>query len=242
MTYLEKRDDLTEMTLTALFKRSRCGTSQLKNMTGGKSRSIRYRIDEYLIPAGLVKEVGRKSHAGNDERVFQLTEKGHKWVSREWEELAHYAQRQEILDASRERKDEIDRLHLRIDDIEDEVGKKMERWNQDARQLRDDFRDHKKRTQGDVGQLRSRIEEIENKIEKMERDIQFRADRAQQNQDDIAKLEEKVERIEEKLKDSLAIIYWMASQMDFKYEHPVNWTRETIDTIRDSFNPSIFKH
>jgi len=56
-------DLLAEKTLTALFKRGRCSTTELNRMTGGKPRLIKHRIDEWLAPAGLVKQCGTRPHS-----------------------------------------------------------------------------------------------------------------------------------------------------------------------------------
>ena len=89
----EKMDLLAEKTLTALFKRGRCSTTELNRMTGGKPRLIKHRIDEWLAPAGLVKQCGTRPHSGNDVRVFKLTTEGQRYVSDQWSDLAHYALR-----------------------------------------------------------------------------------------------------------------------------------------------------
>lgn len=157
----EKCDEISQMILSALYKRGRAATGQLREMIGAKSRSIRHRIDEHLAPAGLVEEIDRREHAGNNERVFELTADGQMYVSDNWSELTHYARRREVLDATKETRDRLDLLHDRLDDIDRRVDRVDGEQTSHERRLSDRVDRMETSLGGEMGQLRNRVEEAE---------------------------------------------------------------------------------
>jgi len=174
----EKMDLLAEKTLTALFKRGRCSTTELKRMTGGKSRLIKHRIDEWLAPAGLVKQCGTRPHAGNDVRVFQLTTEGQRYVSDQWEDLAHYALREEVLDAARETNNEIGLIRDLLDEMQDnqsDLDESIEAVRKEAKEERNNLK-------SEFGQLRSRVKELEAENEELREEVEELRDKAEENE------------------------------------------------------------
>lgn len=179
----ERCDDLSQMVLSALHKRGRASTSQLRRMTGGDSSSIRYRIDEYLSPAGLVREVDRKEHAGNDVRVFELTNEGQMYVSDMWSDLTHYARRHEVLDAAEETHDRLDLLHDRIDDFERRLDEMDEDIEGIADELFSEWQQFRGGMEGNFSQLREQVASMEEQLEAEQRERE--------------KLEERVDELEQ---------------------------------------------
>ncbi|WP_435180424.1 hypothetical protein [Halorussus sp. AFM4] len=178
----EKMDTLTEKTLSALYKRTRAGTGDLRKMTGGKSRSIRHRIDKYLIPNDLVREIDRREHAGNNERVFELTGDGQRLVEDKWSQLTHYAQRDEVLDASRETRKHVDRLHDHIDQFDkrlDRAEDAIDRRLNDAEEERNQLKSNLK---GDFSQLREEVKELEEENEELREEVKELSEKVDANE------------------------------------------------------------
>lgn len=193
----EKVDTLTEKTLSALYKRGRAGTGDLRRMTGGKSRSIRHRIDEYLIPNELVREINRREHAGNNERVYELTRDGQRLVEDQWSQLTHYAQRDEVLDASRETRKHVDQLHDRIDEFsrrldraESEIDRRLDRANTAHTNLKRDLK-------GDFSELREEVDELEGRVESVEDDINHLNRRMLNLEESVDEYDDRLGRIEQ---------------------------------------------
>ena len=157
----EKMDLLAEKTLTALFKRGRCSTTELNRMTGGKPRLIKHRIDEWLAPAGLVKQCGTRPHSGNDVRVFKLTTEGQRYVSDQWSDLAHYALREEVLDAAREMNNEMGLVR----DLLDEIRDNQSELEESIKAVEDEAEDERGNLKSEFGQLRDRVKELEKENE-----------------------------------------------------------------------------
>lgn len=210
----KKCDEISQMTITALYKRGRAGTSQLRQMVGAKSRSIRHRIDEYLAPAGLVTEVDRRDHPGNDERVFELTNEGKQYVSDEWSELAHYARRREVIDATRETRDRLDILDDRIDDFGDRVNN-----------IEGDHKSHKEQIDrrvtnletslgGELGQLRSRVDELEEQVKTAEQERDRLADRVEELEEEVSDNAERLALVEEVAEEAWAWVRAYELQYD----------------------------
>ncbi len=175
----EKMDLLAEKTLTALFKRGRCSTTELKRMTGGKSRLIKHRIDEWLAPAGIVEQCGTRPHAGNDVRVFQLTSEGQRYVSDQWEDLAHYALREEVLDAARETNNEIGLVRDLLDEMQDnqsDLEESIMAAKEEAKEGRDNLK-------SEFGQLRSRVEELEEENEELREEVEELSEKVEENEE-----------------------------------------------------------
>lgn len=211
----EKCDELSEMTLSALFKRGRAATGELKEMTGGKGRSIRWRIDKFLEPAGLVRDVDRREHPGNDERVYELTEGGQRYVSDNWAGLAHYAQRHEVLEASKETRNRIDDLHELHDVVVDRQDELESDFDEFQDEMEDDMNGFKGELHRAVGEVRNGVEEAEERAEKAER----KCNRLHQR---VQTLEEAVEEHEERLSitEQLAEEAW-ARMRDYEHKYDV---------------------
>ncbi|QCW01861.1 hypothetical protein FGF80_00785 [Natrinema pallidum] len=175
----EKMDLLAEKTLTALFKRGRCSTTELKEMTGGKPRLIKHRIDEWLAPAGLVKQCGTRPHAGNDVRVFKLTTEGQRYVSDQWSDLAHYALREEVLDAAREMNDEMGLVR----DLLDEIRDNQSDLEESIEAVEDEAEDERGNLKSEFGQWRDRVKELEKENEELREEIKELGERVDTNEE-----------------------------------------------------------
>lgn len=173
----EKIDRLAEKILSALFKQGRSTTSELKMYTGGESRSIRHRIDEWLAPAGLVKECGRKPHPGNDVREFKLTTSGHRYVSDKWDDLAHYAERDELAETGRQLNDRMDLMHDYMDEIDGRVGGVKD----DVEETQEKVKSTKNELKAELEALRQRVDELEAENEDLERRLGEVNERSKQN-------------------------------------------------------------
>lgn len=175
----EKMDLLAEKTLTALYKRGRCSTTGLKTMTGGKSRLIKHRIDEWLAPAGLVKQCGTRPHAGNDVRVFKLTTEGNRYVSDQWSDLAHYALREEVLDAAREMNNEMGLVR----DLLDEIRDNQSELEESIKAVEDEAGDERSNLKSEFGQWRSRVKELEKENEELREEVKELGERVKANEE-----------------------------------------------------------
>jgi len=175
----EKMDLLAEKTLTALFKRGRCSTTELKKMTGGKPRLIKHRIDEWLAPAGLVEQCGTRPHAGNDVRVFKLTTEGNRYVSDQWSDLAHYALREEVLDAAREMNNEMGLVR----DLLDEIRDNQSELEESIKAVEDEAGDERSNLKSEFGQWRDRVKELEEENEELREEVKELSDKVDANEE-----------------------------------------------------------
>lgn len=192
----KKCDKISQMTLSALHKRGRASTGELREMTGVKSRSIRHRIDEYLSPAELVREVERRDHAGNDERVFELTTGGQQYVADQWADLIHYAQRHEVLDAAKETHNRLDLLHDRLDDIDRRVNRIDGDQTTHEQRLNNRVDTMETSLGGEMGQLRNRVEEAEEHLGTVDKRLENIEERLNEMESDISDHENRLTSVE----------------------------------------------
>jgi len=159
-------DLLAEKTLTALFKRGRCSTTELNRMTGGKPRLIKHRIDEWLAPAGLVKQCGTRPHSGNDVRVFKLTTEGQRYVSDQWSDLAHYARSEKRYSTPPEMNNEMGLVR----DLSTRFGTTNLNSKNQSRLPKMRLR-MSGNLKSEFGQLRDRVKELEKENEELREEI-----------------------------------------------------------------------
>ena len=206
---LYELDTLTQQLLTALHKRHRATTSELRRMIGlegsGAGRRIRHRMDEHLIPAGVVKEVGRREHPGNDVRVFQISRDGQRAVEDEWQRLDHYLQREEVMDAQRETQERVDLLH----DLHDETRKRQDDLEGDFEDIEGEFQG----LQGNVSELRSRVEDLEEELE-AERKKRLKLEEELESVDEETDLlAEQISEVKRIAEESWAFVNWIATKI-----------------------------
>lgn len=206
---LNELDTLTQQILTALHKRHRATTSELRRMIGlegsGAGRKIRHRMDEHLIPAGVVKETGRRDHPGNDVRVFQITREGQRTVEDRWQRLDHYLQRDEVMDAQRETRNRVDLLH----DLHDETRKQQDDLEGDFEDLEGKFQG----LQGNFASLRSRVKDLETELEE-EREKRRRLEKQLGEVDEETDLlAEQISEVKLIAEESWAFVNWIATKI-----------------------------
>ena len=206
---LDELDTLTQQLLTAIHKRHRANTSELRQMIGlegdGAGRKIRHRMDEHLIPADVVKEVGRRDHPGNDVRVFQITRDGQRAVEDRWQRLEHYLQRDEVMDAQRETRNRVDLLH----DLHDETRKRQDTLEGDFEDLEGEFQG----LQGNFATLRSRVKDLETELEE-EREKRRRLEKQVESVDkETDLLTEQISETKQIAEEAWAFVNWIASKI-----------------------------
>lgn len=189
------------MTLKALYKNGRCPTSTLREKTGcEKSRKIRYRIDEHLRPVGLVEEVDREEHPGNDERVHRLTDAGRQWVDEHWDELDDYVERKEIADTHRQVSSRLDDVMTTFDQLssrQDAADTAAEQANQRTITLETDLN-------AEIEDLHEEVDELTTKIERLEAGQDGLEEDVGDVRDDIDELDDRLSHVKEVAEEAWA--------------------------------------
>ena len=137
-------DRASQRMLEALAGTDVLNTTELRWKTNlSKNAQVSHRLENHLIPGGLVKELEREARPGGtkDVRRFQLTATGCEWVADHAETLAEPATIEEVRVASREARSDaasakesvqsyrrkVHRLKRRVENVEGEI-EELEDW------------------------------------------------------------------------------------------------------------------
>ncbi len=137
-------DRASQWMLGALVEADVLNTTELRWKTDlSQNAQVSHRLENHLIPSGLVEEIGREARPGGtkDVRRFQMTSDGREWVADHAETLAEPATIEEMREAAREARSDaasakesvqsyrrkVHRLKRRVEDVEGEV-EELEDW------------------------------------------------------------------------------------------------------------------
>jgi len=236
---LDELDSISQQILTALYKRHRANTSELREMIGlegdGAGRKIRHRMDEHLIPSEIVEEVGREEHPGNDVRVYQITRDGQRAVEDEWQRLDHFLQRHEVMDAQRETRGRVDLLH----DLHDETRKRQDDLEGDFGRLEGKFQG----LQGNFSELRNRVEKLEKELEK-ESEERRRLKRKLNKVDERSNLlVEQISEVKQVADEAWMFVNWIGKKIAYRQYEDIQPPEEleqgrSLSKVRHNNHPS----
>jgi chromosome segregation ATPase len=154
-----------------------------------------YRMEEHLIPAGLVQEAARRERNGHVEpRQFRVTEEGAAWVEEHAEALAIPTTREETAAKAGEAyeaaesarssvqdyRKKLHRVKGRVEEVEDaveEIGEKQENMTVSVMSVSDRSESNKERskeTAAVVAELEERVGEIEELVARLEEESKAR--------------------------------------------------------------------
>ena len=148
-----------------------------------ENRQVFYRMERYLIPAGLVEESARES--SEELRLFRLTTRGEQWVEEHAEVVFTPATREEIRRYAREGyeagtsakesvqnyRKKLNRVKNRVDAMRDEVASVSDQQEKDDLTLTlvsnrsNDTRERSKRNGDQIGALQDDVERLADAIE-----------------------------------------------------------------------------
>lgn len=171
----------------------------------GENTQVFYRMERYLMPAGLVEE--RKRDDEDKARQFRLTEEGSVWLDEHSEEIAMPATREEMRELAREGyeagtsakesvqkyRKKVSRIKNRVDDVEEEVeGITSEQESNDTM-----LTIFSERTKDN----RTRSQENKKTVTALQEEMETRAtsDDLEQLSDDVRSIEETLSIIDGKL-------------------------------------------
>jgi flagellar biosynthesis chaperone FliJ len=148
-----------------------------------ENRQVFYRMERYLIPAGLVEESARES--SEELRLFRLTTRGEQWVEEHAEVVFTPATREEIRRYAREGyeagtsakesvqnyRKKLNRVKNRVDAMRDEVASVSDQQEKDDLTLTlvsnrsNDTRERSKRNTDQIGALQDDVERLADAVE-----------------------------------------------------------------------------
>ena len=168
-----KIDRASQKMLLALNKRGRRRGSSLRE-SGELSQNTQvfYRMEEHLIPSGLVEEHDRRHE--QDQRRFSLTDEGRTWLDAHSEEVAMPKTRVETQEMAHEAlkeassakvsvqnyRQKVSRMDDKVDDVEDE----WEDWQKDKGDSFDQLFFRTKSLREDSDDNTRSIEEVESDV------------------------------------------------------------------------------
>jgi len=112
-------------------------------------------------------------------RVFKLTTEGQRYVSDQWSDLAHYALREEVLDAAREMNNEMGLVR----DLLDEIRDNQSELEESIKAVEDEAEDERGNLKSEFGQLRDRVKELEKENEELREEIKELGKRVDANEE-----------------------------------------------------------
>jgi flagellar biosynthesis chaperone FliJ len=148
-----------------------------------ENRQVFYRMERYLIPAGLVEEHARES--SEELRLFRLTTRGERWVEEHAEVVFTPATREEIRNCAREGyeagtsakesvqnyRKKLNRVKNRVDEMREEVTSIGDQQEKDDLTLTlvsnrsNDTRDRSKRNSDQIEALQDDVERLAEAVE-----------------------------------------------------------------------------
>ena len=163
-----------------------------------ENRQVFYRMENYLLPAGLVEEQARES--SGDMRWFRLTREGRNWVDAHADELRLPTTREEIqeyaaegYEAGTSAKESVQNYRKKVNRLK----RRVERAEGTVEEVEDDQREGDK----DIEYLRERTQAIRmrsignnNRLDSLEDDVEERAtiDRVDGMRDDVSGVERRL--------------------------------------------------
>ena len=154
-----------------------------------------YRMEEHLMPSGLVQEAARTERNGHVEpRQFRLTEEGAAWIDEHAEALAIPTTREETAAKAGEAyeaatsarssvqnyRKKLHRVKGRVEEVEDaveEIGESQENMTVSVMSVSDRSEENKERskeTAATVAELEERVGEIEETVARLEEESRAR--------------------------------------------------------------------
>ena len=206
-------DRASQKFLGALKVRGPCYSAELRDVAElEQNTQVSYRMDRYLVPAGLVEESPRdedRPPGYEQPREWSLTEAGEEWIAAHVDEIVTPATRAETQQMARDAKDEA---HSAKESVQ-KYRKKLSRMKREVQDIGERVREVDKRHSMDYEGLKGTIKKSdrnETDIEQMQQSIDglraaFRRDqRATAAQDAaivdaIEELNTRLERVESKL-------------------------------------------
>lgn len=159
-------------------------TSELRDAAGLEQNSqVTYRMEKYLIPAGLVEELSRKERAGGTDPVrrFRLQPEGSTHVIMNEETLGGVATREEVREMARTAEEtaesaresvqsyrkKVSRLKSRVEQAEETVEETTEKVS-DIESWADAARSEARDTARDVEEIDEEIAALTDRVERVE--------------------------------------------------------------------------
>lgn len=169
-----------------------------------ENRQVFYRMENYLLPAGLVEEQAREN--STEMRWFRLTREGRNWVDAHADELRLPTTREEIqeyaaegYEAGTSAKESVQNYRKKVNRLK----RRVERAEGTVEEVEDDQRE----TNKDVEYLRERSQAVRkrsignnNRLDSLEDDVEERAtiNRVDELRDDVSGVERRLTTLEDK--------------------------------------------
>lgn len=205
--------------LLALNKRDRLrGASLRKSAELSQNTQVFYRMEEHLIPAGLVTEHDRRHE--QDQRRFSLTDAGASWLEAHEEEVAMPKSRvetqqmaHEALEEASSAKKSVQDYRHKVSEMKSDVEETADHVEQWISRKNDHWQDLERRSD----RTRTLAEENEERVDNIEknrsRSIQRTASRFTDNEEAIAALQTEVQSLQEENEQLRAMIEAIQEEM-----------------------------
>jgi len=234
-------DRISKHILTKMDQIGDATAADLRDALGlDANQSVHYRMDEKLVPGGLVIEhPERREQPGSRKaaRVYQLTADGAEWV----EDHGHEVTLTDLDEAEQE----IQRLSAEVRDLSGDITK-LKRWRQEqagraggvSTRLRD---------------LGERVDDLDELMQKHEHrdysgiwdqihDLDERTDRLDARLDEPLATVEQVEQAVTDLDDRLDTIESNLSDVEATQSEYAEWAHETDDRVRQLEQRTFLDH
>lgn len=188
-------DEYSQRMLLELHGEASVGTGELVRAAGfeeGAYQKVKYRMEEHLIPAGLVRELPEESSRGPDRaRRFTLTRDGSQWVSERFGDLGKPA----TVDEAVEDAGEALKAANSAKESVQKYRKRVHRWQKKVKAVEEDVEELQRvhRTawgeSWEVEQLHEKVDELSEGLEEIE-----------ELEESVGEIEERVRVLEEEMR------------------------------------------
>lgn len=223
-------DEISQRALVELEERGAVGTTALAeaavgDVEPGSLRRVRYRMDEHLIPGMLVDEV----ESEDDERVFELTGLGEKFLDENRDEVESVGVVRELAadaetaaEQAERAAERVDGMMSRLKSVEGTAGAA----SRDVSKLKDELEELRETVHG----VESNVSSVEYKVKRIKSD----SDSARRNAAEAAERSEEVEAEMEGLRSEISETREdLSERIDDLEERHEEFAQGTVERVRD---------
>lgn len=225
-----RADEVSQRALVELEERGAVGTTGLASaavgdVEDGSLRRVRYRMDEHLIPGGLASEV----ESEDDERVFELTPLGKRFLDEHREEVESVGVVRELAadaetaaEQAKKAAERVDGMLSRLKSVEGTAGAA----SRDVSKLKDELEELRET----VHAVESDVSSVEYKVKR----IKSNSDSARRNAVEAAERSEEVKAEMEELREEISETREdLSERIDDLEERHQEFAEETVDRVSE---------
>jgi uncharacterized coiled-coil DUF342 family protein len=233
LNYEGHRVDETSQVLLQVLRdrREAMTTGELRKQADlEQNRPVQYRMDEYLVPAGLVERAGERKMPGGspNAKLWRITDEGREWVSDHAEDLTIARDAHRAIESLQRTRETVDRLS---DDLE-AFNQKVDGWQETMNRRSKRIHQLEEQQKSWRAELVEQGDEAWNKARDVERTVSRVADDVDELETRMESLEDDVDQVTGYVED---VSEWLESFDDRvgAVEGAADQQQSEIDELRD---------